>query len=193
MNKNPFILNIHELSRRAGEMKEYELDIEAPERIGVPLIGVPQGGIIEADIRVESVTEGVLLSADIYAVAHGECIRCLDPVEQIVERKIQELYRYEPTNDRGRKKRSEDADIDLEDEDELQMDGDLMNLEIPIIDAIILALPVNPLCDEECMGLCPQCGEKWESLPDDHQHEEVDARWAGLAPLLDSDFGNPEK
>lgn len=193
MNKNPFILNIHELSRRAGEMKEYELDIEAPERIGVPLIGVPQGGIIEADIRVESVTEGVLLSADIYAVAHGECIRCLDPVEQIVERKIQELYRYEPTNDRGRKKRSEDADIDLEDEDELQMDGDLMNLEIPIIDAIILALPVNPLCDEECMGLCPQCGEKWESLPDDHQHEEVDARWAGLAPLLDSDFGNLEK
>ena len=193
MNKSPFILNIHELSRRAGEMKEYELDIEAPERIGVPLIGVPQGGIIEADIRVESVTEGVLLSADIYAVAHGECIRCLDPVEQIVERKIQELYRYEPTNDRGRKKRSEDADIDLEDEDELQMDGDLMNLEIPIIDAIILALPVNPLCDEECMGLCPQCGEKWESLPDGHQHEEVDARWAGLAPLLDSDFGNLEK
>lgn len=193
MNKNPFILNIHELSRRAGEMKEYELDIEAPERIGVPLIGVPQGGVIEADIRVESVTEGVLLSADIYAVAHGECIRCLDPVEQIVERKIQELYRYEPTNDRGRKKRSDDADIDLEDEDELQMDGDLMNLEIPIIDAIILALPVNPLCDEECMGLCPQCGEKWETLPDSHKHEEVDARWAGLAPLLDSDFGNLEK
>ncbi len=193
MNKNPFILNIHELSRRAGEMKEYELDIEAPERIGVPLIGVPQGGVIEADIRVESVTEGVLLSADIYAVAHGECIRCLDPVEEIVERKIQELYRYEPTNDRGRKKRSDEVDIDLEDEDELQMDGDLMNLEIPIIDAIILALPVNPLCDEECMGLCPQCGEKWETLPDGHEHEEVDARWAGLAPLLDSDFGNPEK
>jgi uncharacterized protein len=193
MNKNPFILNIHELSRRAGEMKEYELDIEAPERIGVPLIGVPQGGVIEADIRVESVTEGVLLSADIYAVAHGECIRCLDPVEEIVERKIQELYRYEPTNDRGRKKRSDEVDIDLEDEDELQMDGDLMNLEIPIIDAIILALPVNPLCDDECMGLCPQCGEKWETLPDGHEHEEVDARWAGLAPLLDSDFGNPEK
>ena len=193
MNKNPFILNIHELSRRAGEMKEYELDIEAPERIGVPLIGVPQGGVIEADIRVESVTEGVLLSAEIYAVAHGECIRCLDPVEEIVERKIQELYRYEPTNDRGRKKRSDEVDIDLEDEDELQMDGDLMNLEIPIIDAIILALPVNPLCDDECMGLCPQCGEKWETLPDGHEHEEVDARWAGLAPLLDSDFGNPEK
>ena len=122
MKSNPFLLNIHELSRRAGEMKEYELDIEAPSRIGVPLIGVPEGDLIEADIRVESVTEGVLLSAEIYAVAHGECIRCLDPVEQVVDRKIQELYRYEPTNDKGRKKRREEDDIDLDAEDELQMD-----------------------------------------------------------------------
>ena len=88
------------------------------------------------------------------------------------------------------------SDIDdLEDVEELQMEGDLMNLEIPIIDAIILALSVNPLCDEECMGLCPDCGEKWESLPDDHSHEVVDARWSGLASLLEkpADFGNQEK
>jgi uncharacterized protein len=195
MKSNPFLLNIHELSRRAGEMKEYELDIEAPTRIGVPLIGVPEGDVIEADIRVESVTEGVLLSAEIYTVAHGECIRCLDPLEQVIDRKIQELYRYEPTNDRGRKKRREEDDIDLDADDELQMEGDLMNLEIPIIDAIILALPVNPLCDEECMGLCPDCGEKWETLPEDHSHGAVDARWAGLASLLEkpADFGNQEK
>jgi len=195
MKTNPFILNTHDLPRRAGEMKEYELDIEAPERIGVPLIGIPEGDIIEADVRLESVTEGVLLSAEIYAVALGECIRCLDPVEQVIDRKIQELYRYEPTNEKGRKKRREDEDVDLDAEDELQMEGDQMNLEMPIIDAIILALSVNPLCDEECMGLCPDCGEKWESLPDDHRHEVVDARWSGLASLLEkpADFGNQEK
>ena len=195
MKTNPFILNTHDLPRRAGEMKEYELDIEAPVRIGVPLIGSPEGDIIEADVRLESVTEGVLLSAEIYAVALGECIRCLDPVEQVIDRKIQELYRYEPTNEKGRKKRREDEDVDLDAEDELQMEGDLMNLEMPIIDAIILALSVNPLCDEECMGLCPDCGEKWESLPDDHRHEVVDARWSGLASLLEkpADFGNQEK
>ena len=195
MTTNPFILNTHDLPRRAGEMKEYELDIEAPVRIGVPLIGIPEGDIIEADVRLESVTEGVLLSAEIYAVALGECIRCLDPVEQVIDRKIQELYRYEPTNEKGRKKRREDEDVDLDAEDELQMEGDQMNLEMPIIDAIILALSVNPLCDEECMGLCPDCGEKWESLPDDHSHEVVDARWSGLASLLEkpADFGNQEK
>ena len=176
-------------------MKEYQLDITTPTRIGVPLIGVPEGDVIEADIRLESVTEGVLLSAEIYAVAHGECIRCLDPVELVVERNIQELYRYEPTPEKGRRSQRKEDDIDLEAEDELQMEGDLMNLEIPIIDAIILALPVNPLCDEECLGLCPECGEKWESLPEDHSHGVVDARWSSLAPLLENapDFGNQEK
>lgn len=193
--KNPYLLNTHDLPRRAGEMKEYELDIEAPERVGVPLIGVAQGDIIEVDARLESVTEGVLLSAEIYAVARGECIRCLDPVEIEVERTIQELYRYEPTHDKSKRKHREEDDIDLEAEDELQMDGDLLNLEIPIIDAIILALPINPLCDDECLGLCPDCGEKWETLPDDHTHDVVDPRWSGLKSLLDgpSDFGNQSK
>jgi uncharacterized protein len=189
-NNNPFILNTHDLARRAGEMKEYQLDIPAHVRIGVPLIAVPEGDIIELDIRLESVTEGVLASADIYAIAHGECIRCLDPVEVVVDRKIQELYRYEPTNEKGRKKRRDDEDVDLEGEEELQMEGDLMDLEIPVIDAIILTLPVNPLCSEECLGLCPDCGEKWENLPEGHAHEVIDARWSGLDGL---DFGNSEK
>jgi uncharacterized protein len=189
-SSNPFILNTHELPRRAGELKEYELDIAAPTRIGVPLIAIPEGDIIEADVRLESVTEGVLLSAEIYAVAIGECIRCLDTVEVVIDRRIQELYRYEPTNDKGRKKKRDDEDVDLDMEDELQMEGDLMNLEIPIIDAIILTLPVNPLCSEECLGLCPDCGEKWATLPEDHAHEVIDARWSGLENL---DFGNLEK
>lgn len=183
-NEGAFLLNTHELPRRAGEMKEYELDIAAPFRVGVPLIGVPEGDIIEIDARCESVTEGILVTADIYAVAIGECIRCLDPVELPVDRTIQELYRYEPTDDKGKKnhKKAEEED-DLDEDEALFVEGEQVNLEIPILDAVILSLPVNPLCDEECMGLCPDCGEKWESLPEDHAHDVVDARWAGLGAL----------
>ena len=184
VNEGAFLLNTHELPRRAGEMKEYELDIEAPFRVGVPLIGVPEGDIIEIDARCESVTEGILVTAEIYAVAFGECIRCLDPVELPVDRTIQELYRYEPTDDKGKKNRKKAEEEDDLDEDEaLFVEGEQVNLEIPILDAVILSLPVNPLCDEECMGLCPDCGEKWESLPEDHAHDVVDARWAGLGAL----------
>jgi uncharacterized protein len=191
-----FQFSTHELPRRAGEMKEYQLDLEILEPVGVPLVAVPAGDLIEVDMRLESVAEGVLLSADIYAVAKGECIRCLDPVEITVERKIQELYRYEPTNERGgkRKKHSPRADnsdeIDLDAVDELWLDGNEMNLEIPIRDAVVLDLPVNPLCSEDCLGLCPDCGEKWEKLPEGHAHEVTDARWAGLAGL---DFKNSDE
>jgi uncharacterized protein len=191
-----FQFNTHELPRRAGEMKEYQLDLEILESVGVPLVAVPAGDVIEVDMRLESVAEGILLSADIYAIAKGECIRCLDPVEITVERKVQELYRYEPTNDKGgkRKKHSSRTDtsdeIDLDAVDELWLDGNEMNLEVPIRDAIVLDLPVNPLCSEACLGLCPDCGEKWEKLPEDHAHEVIDARWAGLAGL---DFKNSDE
>lgn len=186
-----FQLNTYELPRRAGEMKEYELDIVVNERFGVDLIAVPAGDLIEVDIRLESVTEGVLLSADVYAVAKGECIRCLDPVEIVIDRKIQELYNYEPTNERGkRKKKQEESLEDLEIEDELMMDGEIMDLETPIRDAVVLSLPINPLCSQDCLGLCPDCGGKWADLPEDHAHETIDARWAGLGGLNleDPDF-----
>ena len=191
-----FQFNTHELPRRAGEMKEYQLDLEILEPVGVPLVAVPAGDVIEVDMRLESVAEGILLSADLYAIAKGECIRCLDPVEITVERKIQELYRYEPTNDKGgkRKKHSSRTDnsdeIDLDAVDELWLDGNEKNLEIPIRDAVVLDLPVNPLCSDECLGLCPDCGEKWEKLPEGHAHEVIDARWAGLAGL---DFKNSDE
>lgn len=183
-HEGAFLLNTHELPRRAGEMREYQLDIDAPFRIGVPLIGVPEGDLIEMDVRCESVTEGILVTAEIYAVAMGECIRCLDPIELPVDRTIQELYRYEPTDDKGKKSRKkEEFEDDLEQEDVLYVEGEQVNLELPTLDSIVLTLPVNPLCDEECLGLCPDCGEKWESLPEDHAHEVIDARWAGLSIL----------
>jgi len=182
-----FKLNTYELPRRSGEMKEYELDIVVKEKFGVELISVPSGEVIEVDARLESVTEGVLLSADVYAVAQGECIRCLDPVEIVIERKIQELYNYEPTNERGKKKRkSSTEDLtseDLDVADEFMMEGDILDLETPIRDAIVLSLPSNPLCSQDCLGLCPECGGKWSELPEDHTHEVIDARWASLDGL----------
>jgi len=186
-----FEFNTHELPRRAGEMKEYQLDLEILEPVGVALVAVPAGDVIEVDMRLESVTEGILLSAEIYAIAKGECIRCLDPVEIEVERRIQELYRYEPTVEKGGKRNKKSVKVeedDLGSDEELWLDGNVLNLEIPIRDAIVLDLPVNPLCSQTCQGLCPDCGEKWENLPDEHAHEAIDARWAGLKGL---DFKNP--
>jgi uncharacterized protein len=190
-----FKLNTYELPRRAGEMKEYELDIVVKEKFGVDLISVPAGEVIEVDARLESVTEGVLLSAEVYAVAKGECIRCLDPVEIVIDRKIQELYNYEPTNERGKKKKRATEDLTTEDldvADEFMMEGDILDLETPIRDAVVLSLPVNPVCSQDCLGLCQECGGKWADLPEDHAHEVIDARWASLDGLNLSGPDNPD-
>ena len=84
---------------------------------------------------------------------------------------------------RASKRKDSDIVDDLDEEEEFMMEGDILNLETPIRDAIVLALPVNPLCDPDCLGLCPECGEKWAKLPEDHAHEAVDPRWKALGGL----------
>ena len=185
---SPFRVNTHELPRRAGEMKEYSIDFDLTEAFGVELISVPPGEVIEVDLRLESVTEGVLATADVFATAMGECIRCLDPIAIDIDRSFQELYRYEVHHEKGSKgskkrRPSEDVIDDLDVDDELLMQGDYIDLETPLRDAIVLALPVNPLCSEDCLGLCQQCGEKWADLPEGHAHEQIDPRWAALGSL----------
>lgn len=197
MTREPqvFRFNAHDLPRRAGEMREYSLDIPAPDRIGIDVIAVLAGEEIHMEMRLESVTQGVLLSAQLSAIADGECMRCLEPVEFDIERRIQELYRYEPekAHTKAQRKRAQKEEEDLDLEEELMMEGDIIDLEGPIRDAIVLSLPINPLCQEDCLGLCPECGVKWTNLPADHAHAVIDARWSGLAGLLPEPPEQPEQ
>lgn len=181
--EGPFLFNCADLPRRAGEMREYELTFDTHEPLGIPLFAIPQDEPIEVDLRLQAVEEGVLASATVRALAVGECIRCLDRVEQEVEEDFHELYIYE-SDPRSRQPKRREAEVIVDDEDPvLTMQGDYIDLEAPIRDAIILNLPVNPLCDEDCLGLCPGCGVKWDDLPEDHGHDQVDIRWAGLEKL----------
>ncbi len=192
MSKSPFIYNTHDLPRRPGEMREVRLVIDLHEPLGFEVMAIAQDEPIDIEMKLESVAEGVLVTANVLSEAVGECGRCLDEVVFDIDENFVELFEYAEDPRQARKKekkksqRAKDADEaeKLDDEDELrQMDGDEIDLEGPIRDAIILNLPINPLCSPDCLGLCPDCGEKWESLPEDHAHEVIDARWAGLAGL----------
>ena len=180
-----FLFNSYELPRRAGEMRQYSLDLVIPERIGIDVIAVLAGEEIHLEMRLESVTQGVLVSAELSAIADGECMRCLDPIELQIDRRIQELYRYAPErpHTKAERKRARQEGDDLDEDDVLMMDADFINLEGPIRDAIVLDLPVNPICSPDCPGLCPGCGSKWSLLESTHSHEVIDPRWAGLSGL----------
>jgi len=95
MARSIFIFNTHDLPHRAGEMREYELDLLLTESVGVDLLSVKPGQVIELDLRIQSVDEGVLATGDLVATATGECTRCLEPIIWPLTESFTELYYYE--------------------------------------------------------------------------------------------------
>jgi uncharacterized protein len=154
------------------------------------VIGVPEGAPVELELRLESVMEGVLVTGTARASAEGECVRCLEPVGRELEADFQEMFSYPESDDRGRPKAEPAADAE-DDEDVLFLEDGLFDLESVLRDAVVLALPLQPVCREDCPGLCPECGFRLDEDPG-HHHEAVDIRWAALQELADS-LKNGEK
>ena len=171
--RTPLVVDTRELGRRPGSMRPLRRTVPAPESLGGELIGVPLGADVDLDLRLESVMEGVLVSGTATAPLSGECGRCLEPVDDTLTVDLQELYAY--------------TDSDDQDEDVSRMEGDLLDLEPVLRDAVVLALPLTPLCRPDCAGLCVECGERLDDLPADHGHSAPDPRWAALQSVLEAD------
>ncbi|GAA4806988.1 YceD family protein [Streptomyces ziwulingensis] len=190
-HRNPLVLDTHELGRRPGAQQRLTRTVDAPKDLGLRgVIGVPEGTPVELELRLESVMDGVLVTGTARATARGECVRCLEPVELALDTDFQEMFSYPDADDRGRVK-AEPADDAEDDEDMLFVEDGLIDLETVLRDAVVLALPMQPVCQEDCQGLCSQCGARLSDDPD-HQHDAVDIRWAALQGLAGS-LGDGEK
>src|SRR5690242_10789104 len=89
--RSPFVFDLRELGRRAGELREYRRSVPAPAGLGRDLIGVPEGAPLTLELRLESVTEGVLVTGTVTAPLTGQCGRCLEPVTDELAVEIVEL------------------------------------------------------------------------------------------------------
>jgi uncharacterized protein len=175
--RSPLVLDTRDLPRRPGSMREVRRTVPAPKDLGLELVGVREGAALRLDLRLESVSEGVLVSGTVAGEVTGECGRCLRAVGDTLDVTVQELYAYEHS-----------ATDETTEEDEVgRLQGDLIDLEPALRDAVVLALPTNPLCRQDCPGLCPECGAHWDDLPADHDHRQVDPRWAALQRLNPGD------
>lgn len=182
------MFDTHELGRRPGALQRLTREIDAPADLGIAgVIGVPEGAPVKLGLRLESVMEGVLVTGTARAEAKGECVRCLEPVEQQLETDFQEMFSYPDADDRGRVKAepADDAEVSAENEDMLFIEDGLFALEPVLRDAVVLALPMQPVCQDDCPGLCSQCGARLADDPD-HHHDAVDIRWAALQGLAGS-------
>ncbi|WP_141932467.1 DUF177 domain-containing protein [Microbacterium sp. SLBN-146] len=144
-------------------MREVEIEIDAPEQWGEGLVSVAQGTPIVIDARIESVHEGMLVSADVDSTYEGVCGRCLIDIAAPVEVEFQELFAYPG---------GETSDFEVQD--------DHVDLETLVRDAIVLSLPFQPVCQPDCPGLDPATGERIADEGGTEQHEPVDSRWAAL-------------
>jgi uncharacterized protein len=165
--RRPLVYTTRALGRGAGSEHTETRTVPAPAELRVGLAGVPEGADLELTVRLEAVTEGVLVTATARAPVTGECARCLEPLAQQVEVSCQELFGYTP---------GVGADADG-----YSLHGDLLDLEPALRDALVLALPLAPLCRDDCPGLCVECGVQLAKAGPGHSHGPViDPRWAGL-------------
>ena len=162
-------------------MQEVSFTAPAPAGMSIMSIGVPPGSDVDLDLRLEAVIEGVLVSGTALVQLTGECSRCLDPISDELEVDLQELYVYGETDSRGRPVAHEQTEDDADDEQH-HLVGDHLDLEPVLRDAVVLDLPLAPVCRDDCPGLCPQCGFRLEDDPE-HHHDVIDPRWAALGSL----------
>lgn len=185
----PLVVDIRDLGRRAGATKDLDLTVPVAEGWGAGTAWVPEGGDLDLALRLESVVEGVFVSGTVRTQIVAECARCLEPVSWEERSNIQELFVYPPQDARGHRvtdegEGSEDSSPIIED--------DLLDLEATVRDAVVLGLPIAPLCRVDCPGLCAQCGVALADEPE-HRHEEHDPRWAALTALLEDDKHDEDK
>ncbi|MFM6967477.1 MAG: YceD family protein [Microbacteriaceae bacterium] len=166
----PFTVSVFDVSHRIGEERDVHLDETLAERWGEGVAYIDKGHTVEIDLRLEGLHDGILVSADIDTTATAECVRCLEEVSIPVQVEFQELFAYSPTE-----------------ELEFSVHDNHVNCEQLVRDAVVLSLPFQPLCDEDCLGLDPETGEKLME-PRTQDANTIDPRWAALEALA-----SPEK
>jgi uncharacterized protein len=174
--RSPFVFEVHEFGRRPGAMRQFDRDLPAEKLIGgegstLDGLYTSEAADLLLDLRLESVVEGVLATGRVSGSLVAECVRCLDPVEVEVDADFQELFYYDL------------EDLSQEElEEAVSVVEDMVDTEALVRDAIMLELPLQPLCEPDCPGLCAECGASLAEDPE-HSHESLDPRWAALGAL----------
>lgn len=162
-------------------MQRVQARVELPAGLGTEMIWIAPGAPADLDLRLESVIEGVLVSGTVVAPLTGECARCLEPLSDSVTVELRELFYY-----------ADRATEAGEDDDERVLVDDRADLEPVVRDALVIDLPLSPVCRPDCAGLCVDCGVRLDDVGPDHTHDRADPRWAALSALADDGSTEPD-
>jgi uncharacterized protein len=139
------------------------------EELGTELAKVRDDVAVSADLLLEALVEGMLVSGTLRGLLGLRCARCLVEFERPFTVEVHEMFVPEPDDD------TDDYPLDREHAE--------LALDQMVRDAIGVELPFSPLCRPDCQGLCPVCGGD-RNLGECPGHAEVDPRWAALEQLV---------
>jgi uncharacterized protein len=159
------------LKEPTGATREYDLDDE------VKIDGATRH--IAGHVRFDRTPRGVLVRAAVHGTMDDVCSRCVKPITYPVALEIAE--EYIPTIDLVTGAAVEPKEGE---QDAFRIDGrHIIDLDEAVAQYWALALPMAPVCDEECRGLCPVCGEEIAAAGHACTGEQIDSRWSALAKL----------
>lgn len=165
----PFLVSLTALRRAGGRQQEIRRGPLSGLAVGDSL--VPAGEDVVVDAVLELVPGGAVASGTVAAPFVSDCRRCLGPVRGMVTAEVREVYQ---------------ADVAPAEAEEIYpLSGDQLDLEPLARDAVLLELPLAPLCREGCRGLCPTCGANLNEGSCGCPEMTRDARWADLDALRD--------
>ena len=133
---------------------------------------VVAGKSCAADLTLEALSSGeVMVWGQLRAAWQGECRRCLEPVTGEIEVKVKELFEHHP----------QEGETYL-------LEGETIDLGVMTREALLLNVPLAPLCSTECLGPSPEVlavSSADTALPDvSEQERPKDPRWAALDELV---------
>ena len=151
---------------------------------------------INGPVRLMRTDQTVLVTAEIEAVTHGPCSRCLEPATVNVFVKMEEEFSPANTDlvgNSGKSSENDSENVDVYYDSALTItDQNYLDLNEALGQALLGALPIALLCKEDCLGICPTCTVNRNIIQCSCAESSIDPRWAGLAGLLDkgAEFAN---
>jgi uncharacterized protein len=161
-------VEISELLRHPGTSRQYGFTEE------VDGLGLEMGRVrpaLDFEIELSSLVEGILVSGHVRGFYEFECIRCLRSFAPPFDVELGEVLAYEAQPGA---------------EEEYVIAGDHAHLEPVVRDAVVLSMPLNPLCRPDCKGLCPACGADRNTVDCGHDVRRTDLRWEPLSRLKET-------
>ncbi len=161
----PFVVNVADLVHRPASRRTEHLSGPTAAML-VTETTVPDGATLKIDAVLEAVSDGVLATGETHVEWEANCRRCLTPITGLTSSSFREMYSAHPVEG-----------------ETYPLRHDSVDLELVAREAILLDLPLAPLCGDECLGLCPTCGVDRNETSCDCTPPAADQRWSALDGL----------